>query len=52
MKKDKTINIRINKFQFENLMDTVTKTDKSKSKIIQELLEKLNIHKMSKTMIK
>jgi hypothetical protein len=40
MKKSKTINIRITESQFENLMDTVTRTEKSKSLIIQELLDK------------
>jgi hypothetical protein len=48
MKKSKTINIRITESQFENLMETVIKTEKTKSTIIQELLDKLNILKMSK----
>ncbi len=52
MKKSKTINLRVTTSQFDNLMETVIKTEKSKSKIIQELLDKLNINKMSKTNIK
>jgi hypothetical protein len=44
MKKIKTINVRVNRTQFEKLMNTVIKREKSKSAIIQELLDNLNIH--------
>ncbi len=44
MIKSKTINIRISQFQFDKLMEIVVKTEKSKSAIIQELLENLYIH--------
>jgi hypothetical protein len=44
MIKSKTINIRITQFQYDKLLETVVKTEKSKSAIIQELLENLNIH--------
>ncbi len=44
MKKLKTINVRINRTQFEKLMETVVKTEKSKSTIIQEFLDNLNLH--------
>ena len=43
MIKSKTINIRISQFQFDKLMEIVVKTEKSKSVIIQELLDNLNI---------
>ena len=52
MKKSKTINIRITESQFQNLMETVIKTEKSKSTIIQELLNKPNLHKMTKSKTK